>query len=74
MNHLNPVTTFHTHFRALRRAGKTKVEALTQAKQNHPDDYRAYCRKQEDGVVLQSLEEPNLPRVLAVLNSGGRLA
>jgi len=74
MNHLAKTTQFHTAYRQARQRGLSRIAALEASKKSNWSDYVNYCKMQEDGQVLQSLDAPDIGRVMAVLNSGGRLA
>jgi hypothetical protein len=74
MNHLAKTTRFHTVYRQARQRGLSRIAALEASKKSDWNAYVEMCKLQEDGQVLQSLDAPDLPRVMAVLNSGGRLA
>ena len=70
MNHTNKVTKFHGHVRALHRTGKTMTESIDIAIAKHPEDYKEFVALQNQGVILQSLKEPNVGRVMSILASG----
>jgi hypothetical protein len=70
MNHLNPITKFHTYYRELRSRGLSKCAALDQAKRKNWSEYKEYCALQDSGVVLQSLDVPDVGRVMSIISTG----
>jgi hypothetical protein len=64
------VTEFHRHFRRLRGQGMTKIQALTAAKKSHWADYKAMCIDQENGVLLEPLDEKDEARIMQIRLTG----
>jgi hypothetical protein len=75
-NFMNRTTTsYHLAYRKCRAQGMGRIEALKASQRSNWNDYVSFCRQQEDGVVMESLDmsPEKEQRNLAVIMSGGRL-
>jgi hypothetical protein len=67
------VTPYHLAYRAARGRGLGRIAALKASQKSDWPSYIAYCKSQEAGELMESLDEPDHARNLSIIRSGGRL-
>jgi len=64
------VTPYHLSYRKFRNQGLGKQAALKASQKADWDSYVAFCRLQDSGTVMESLDEPNHERNLSIIRTG----
>jgi hypothetical protein len=64
------VTPYHLSYRKFRNQGLGRQAALKASQQSDWSAYVSFCKGQESGTVMESLDEPDHERNLSIIRSG----